>query len=440
MTPDKDIFCNSPWYELQIYWDGSLGFCCQESHKLYPDDQSHYYNVKNMTIREWVESEPMRMARQSMHGSQKNSFCSLCYHDQKHSGTSRRHKCNQKSVIFTKTNFEQSYLQSPGYEKFEHSRTHNGAFNEMPIDLHIDLGNYCNLACKMCIPQASSTIAVQEVKWGNTEAKKFVGSDWTRDEKVWSKVLAELSGISKLNNIHFMGGETLITDRFKDFINYMIASNRTNLNISFVTNGTTFDLELMTKLKQFNRVGIEISIETLTKHNEYQRQGTDNTQVLENIDRYLEFCNNTNITLTARPAISALTIGYYDTLLRYCLDRGIIIKSLWVMTPNFLNPQILPDHVKLAYLDKYYSLQQEYDLINIDHNVDYNESDPHQLQRIVANQVTQCISMLQQPRFPDSDQLIKKMVAWCRKWDDIYGYNALDLYPELCNEFVNHGY
>jgi sulfatase maturation enzyme AslB (radical SAM superfamily) len=407
---------------------------------MYPDDQSHYYNVKNMTIREWFNSEPMKQARQAMHGSQKNSFCSRCYHDQDHSGTSRRHKCNQKSVIFTKTNFEQSYLQSPGYEKFEHSRSHAGEFDGMPIDLHIDLGNYCNLACKMCIPQASSTIAVQEVKWGNVEAKKFVGSDWTRDQQVWSRVLVELSEIKKLNNVHFMGGETLITDRFKDFVDHMIACGRTDLNMSFVTNGTTFDPELMTKLKQFNRVGIEISIETVTAHNEYQRQGTDNLQVLENIDKYLEFCNNTNITLTARPAISALTIGHYDTLLRYCLDRGIIIKSLWVTAPDFLNPQILPDHVRLAYLEKYQAVLQDYELTAVDHNMDYNESDPHQLQRIVANQVSQCINMLQQPRLANSDQLIKHMVAWCRKWDNVYGLDALKLYPELHDEFVNHGY
>lgn len=440
MIPDKNIFCNSPWYELQIYWDGSLGFCCQESHKMYPDDQSNRYNIKNMTIREWVDSEPMRQARQAMHGFQKNSFCSRCYHDQDHGGTSRRHKCNQKSVIFTKTNFEESYLQSPGYEKFEHSRINLGAFDEMPIDLHIDLGNYCNLACKMCRPQASSTIAVQEVKWGNVEAKKFVGTDWTRDDKVWSRVLAELAGIKKLNNVHFMGGETLITDRFADFINYMIDHGRTDLNISFVTNGTSFDSELMVKLKKFNRVGIEISIETMTPHNEYQRQGTDNSLVQENIDRYLEFCNNSNITLTARPAISALTIGYYDTLLRFCLNQGIIIKSLWVITPSFLNPQILPDTVKLEYIEKYHALQKEYELTKVDHDMDYNESDPNQLQRIVASQIAQCINMLQQPRPSNSDQLLKQMVAWCRKWDNVYGYNALNLYPELHDEFVNHGY
>jgi sulfatase maturation enzyme AslB (radical SAM superfamily) len=407
---------------------------------MYPDALSDHYNIKRMTIQEWVNSEPMRQARMSMHGSKKNSFCSRCYHDQAHSGTSRRHKCNQKSVIFTKTNFEESYLQSPGYEKFELVRVRDGSFDEMPIDLHIDLGNYCNLACKMCRPQASSTIAVQEVKWGNTEAKKYVGSDWTRDEQVWSRVLAELVSIKNLNNVHFMGGETLITDRFRHFIDYMIEHQRTDLNISFVTNGTSFDHDLMTKLKQFGRVGIEISVETTTPHNEYQRQGTNNAQVLENIQRYLSFCNNTNITLTARPAISALTIGYYDSLLRYCLDHGMIIKSLWVITPSFLNPQILPDRVKLQYLKKYQTLLDEYNLKEVDHSMDYNESDPNQLSRIVASQVAQCINMLQQPRLPNSDQLIKQMVSWCRKWDNVYGYNALDLYPELREEFVDNGY
>ena len=94
--PDKNIFCNAPWYELHIYWDGSLGFCCQEAHKLYFDDLSTHYNVKNMTIKEWFDSEPMRTARLNMLGHTPNSICFRCYHQQTHGSTSRRHKSNQK--------------------------------------------------------------------------------------------------------------------------------------------------------------------------------------------------------------------------------------------------------------------------------------------------------------------------------------------------------
>lgn len=438
--PDQKIFCNSPWYELQIYWDGSLGFCCQEDHKLYSDELAGYYNVNSMTIAEWFDSDPMRAARLGMLGSTPNSICRRCYHEQELGGTSRRHKCNQKSVIFTKTQFDQSYKQSPGYEKFESSRVNQGAYSGMPIDLHIDLGNYCNLACKMCTPQASSLIAAQQVKWGNINAKRFVGTDWTRNEEVWTRVLDELASIKELNNVHFMGGETLITKRFEDFVDYMIARGRTDLHFSFVTNGTTFNQSLLDKLKKFNRVGIEVSIETVTEHNAYQRQGTDTGLVLQNINRYLEQCNGDNITLTARPAISALTIGQYHTLLRYCLERKIIVKSLWVTRPDFLNMQILPDTIKQSYIQDYKKLIDDYDLISTDHLLDYNESDPNQIVRIVTGQVAQCINILNAPRPTDSEEQLAKMVRHCERWDRVYGYDARILYPEFDSILEQHGY
>ena len=39
--------------------------------------------------------------------------------------------------------------------------------------------------------------------------------------------------------------------------------------------------------------------------------------------------------------------------------------------------------------------------------------------------------MLSQDQLPDSDQHLKNMVAWCQKWDRVYGYNACELYPEF---------
>jgi hypothetical protein len=283
-------------------------------------------------------------------------------------------------------------------------------------------------------------IAAQQVKWGNKDAMQYVGTDWTRDEAVWLRVLNELASIPNLNNIHFMGGETLITKRFEDFVDYMIARGRTDLHFSFVTNGTTFNESLLNKLTQFQRVGIEVSIETTTEHNAYQRQGTDTEQVLKNIDRYLEYCNDDNITLTVRPAISALTIGYYDTLLRYCIERKIVVKSLWVNKPDFLNPSILPDAIRQEYILKYKKLIKDYKLDATDHLVDYNESDPNEIARIIASQADQCITMLTAPRPVDSEEQLKMMVAQCCRWDSIYGYDARELYSEFNTILNDYGY
>ena len=438
--PSQSIFCNAPWYELQIYWDGSLGFCCQEDHKVYPDHLSTHYNIQNISIQEWMASEPMQAARMMMFDDKRSTVCRRCYIEEDHSTTSRRHRSNQKSVIFTRTNFIESYEQSPGYDKFELSRNTQGAYGGLPLDLHIDLGNYCNLTCKMCNAKASSSIASQQVKWSIADAKQYIGSDWTRNDTVWTRVLTEIANIPNLSNVHFMGGETLITKRFEDFIDFMIAHNRFDLHFSFVTNGTKFNESLLNKLKKFKRVGIEVSIETLTAHNAYQRQGTDTAQVLANIDRYLTHCNNTNITLTMRPAISALTIGHYDTLLRFCLERNLVVKGLIVFDPEFLDVRVLPITVRNAYKQKYLDLMTEYKLDLVDCTCDYNESDPNQIGRQVKNQILQCINLLDAKPLTNSDELFTAMVAWCRKWDTVHAYDALELYPELRDEFITRGY
>lgn len=429
-VPDKKIFCNTPWYELHIYWDGSLGICCQEDHKLYSGGD---YNIASMTIEQWFNSPPVQQFRKDVLSNSPVSACRRCYVEEQVGGNSRRIKSNQKSAIFMQA-FEESFVQSPGNQHFNFS----GLTATQPIDIHIDLGNYCNLACKMCNAQASSKIAAQEVKWGIQSSQPYLGQDWTRDQSVWDSFKEQLLKIPKLNNIHFMGGETLLTDRFEDLVDFMIDNQRFDICFSFVTNGTVFNPELVRKLLKFKRVGIEVSIETIDKHNAYQRQGTDTDLVLSNIDRYSQYCNNTNITVTLRPAISALTIGYYDGLLNYALSKKIIIKSLLVIDPKFLSVNILPQAVKDQYLRKYHNILDT--LKDISVQQDYNASDPNNFKSIIKEQAQMCINALNKSAPDDVDLLRKQMIQHCQKWDQIYGYDARSLYPEFAELLDRYDY
>ena len=428
--PNQKIFCSTPWYELHIYWDGSLGICCQESHKLYNDRS---YNIATTTIAEWFNSDPVKHFRQGVLGDRPVSACSRCYQEESVGGNSRRFKSNQKSVIFRQA-FADSFEQSPGRRHFDLS----GITSTHPIDIHVDLGNYCNLACKMCNPQASSTIASQQVKWGIESSRQYLGTDWTQNNDVWNRFLQQLLDTPGLNNIHFMGGETLLTKRFEHLVDHMIAHDRLDLCFSFVTNGTVFRPELLEKLKLFRRVGIEVSIETVDRRNSYQRQGTDTDQVMTNLDRYLDQCNGSNITLTVRPAVSALTIGSFPGLLQYCLDKNLIIKSLLVTKPDFLSAVILPKLVKDQYLESYQQLIDR--LLNIQIPIDYNASDSHNTAMIVKEQAYMCMNILSQPEPSNVSELCQLMVDHCRKWDQVYGYNAREMYPELTEIWNQHDY
>jgi hypothetical protein len=437
VTPSNKVFCNTPWYELHIYWDGSLGICCQEDHKLYKDNNNQY-NIANMTISDWFNSEPVKNFRTDIMKHQPLSQCRRCYIEENNQGHSRRLNSNQKSVIFTRTAFEQSFVQSPGYKHFEHSNNHQGHTLTNPVDLHIDLGNYCNLACKMCSPRASSTIASQEVKWGIQSSRQYLGNDWTRDVLVWNSFKQQLLELKNLKNIHFMGGETLLTDKFEDLVDHMIVNQRFDLCFSFVTNGTVFRPELMNKLKQFQRVGIEISIETVDEHNCYQRQGTDTNQVLDNIKKYQQWCNGTSITIALRPAPSLLTIGYYWGLLRYALQNHLIVKSNLCYRPRFLAAEILPNDIKKLYKIPYMQLLQELQHIRADS--DYNASDPNNYELAVKEQVEMCLSVLDTDAPADSEKELERMVRHCERWDKVYDLNAMTLYPEFFEVLQRYGY
>jgi len=435
--PDKAIFCNTPWYELHIYWDGSLGICCQEDHKLYTADQTQY-NIATMSLLDWFNSEPVKNFRSRILGTDRLSECQRCYAEEDHSGNSRRLRSNQKSIIFTKNAFEPSYQQSPGYSKFLHSAANQGHTVTAPIDLHVDLGNFCNLACKMCNPMASSTIASQEVRWGIESSRQYLGTDWTRNDTVWNNFKQQLLALPGLNNIHFMGGETLLTPRFEDLVDTMIAHQRFDLCFSFVTNGTVFKPALLDKLKQFRRVGIEISIETVDEHNAYQRQGTDTDLVLKNIEQYQQWCNGSSITVTLRPAPSILSIGYYAGLLEYALNHQMIVKSNLCYSPRFMSAEILPNTVKTQYQKSYRDLLDKLSDVAVDS--DYNSSDPNNYKQVIKEHINMCLSILQSPEPADSEQQLEALVRHCERWDRVYGYNAGALYPEFEQILAKYDY
>ena len=434
---DKHIFCNTPWYELHVYWDGSLGICCQEDHKLYSATDTQY-NIATMSIKEWFNSEPVRQFRADIGENTRVSECRRCYVQEDFGGNSRRLKSNQKSVIFTRTAFEESFQQSPGYRHFLNSAENDGATDTYPIDMHIDLGNFCNLACKMCNPRASSTIAAQQVKWGMESSRQYLGTDWTRDEQVWNNFKQQLLDLPKLNNIHFMGGETLLTGRFENLVDTMIEHGRLDLCFSFVTNGTVFRPELLDKLKLFRRVGIEVSIEAIDDHNAYQRQGTDTGVVLENIKRYQQWCNGTSITVALRPAPSLLSIGYYTELLQYALDNQFIVKSNLCTEPRFLAAEILPKSIKQQYQLRYLKFLDQLQTIEVDS--DYNASDPNNYRQAIKEQAEMCLNILQTPTPDDSETQLANLVRYCERWDRVYGYDARRLYPEFTTILNDYGY
>jgi len=439
MASEK-TFCNSPWFELHIFWDGSFAYCCQQSNHIYDKSKANYYNIKNMSIVDWFNSKPMKQERLIFNTEVKNNKCESCWYQEKNSGTSRRHKSNAKSVIFQKENFTDSYAQSPHFDHFKYSFNNQGLSKTLPVDLHVDLGNHCNLACKMCSSRASSKIAAQELKWGILDDRSKLGTNWTNDEETWKRFLNEVLSLPHLMNVHFMGGETLLSPRFREFVERLDQENRHEVCFSFVTNGTVFDEELIKKLQKFKRVGIEISIETLDSHNEYIRQGTDNIKLLKNIEQFVKYTNNNNITLSIRPAIGLLSIGYYDTLIEYSIENKLIIKSLPILHPEYLQCSVLPKKIRKQYKSKYINLINKYNLNDTITNLDFNESNWHNYKQVALTEINKALYEINADDHPRQKELQKELVFNCRQWDSVYNFNMREYYPEFSEILDEYGY
>ena len=106
--------------------------------------------------------------------------------------------------------------------------------------------------------------------------------------------------------------------------------------------------------------------------------------------------------------------------------------------PDFLDAVILPESVKQQYLDSYQMLIDR--LAHVQVPADYNASDPHNIMLMVKEQAHMCMNILNQPEPNNADQLRQQLVDHCGKWDQVYGYDARVLYPELEQIWDQCGY
>ena len=236
---DQRIFCAVPWHNTHIYWDGNYGNCCNEAHA--PKDAQ---NLKTSSIINWYNSNSMQDFRKRILGNEFLSECRFCYQQEQQGHESRRVKENFKTGIFTEQAFDRSFEQSPWREHFTEDT------NRLPIDWHVDFGNECNLACKMCSPQSSSRIAGHYKTWGFDTPAQI---NWTDDDDSWRQFLTNINLVDRLHRIHIMGGEPLLSKKFKEFIDF-IADYKQSISISFVTNGTLFNDEIIDKLTKFKQI------------------------------------------------------------------------------------------------------------------------------------------------------------------------------------------
>ncbi len=346
MSFDK-TFCPSPWIHTGINNLGEYEYC----RWAVKDRRESKFGttINDKSPKEYFQEEMSEIRLDLLNGKTLPG-CNECSLMERHGKVSGREKQLLKIGV-VKEDPILSLRSSPWIREFKNSLDNNGIIKLMPQDWQINLGNYCNSGCVFCSPHASSTLETEFKKIGWLE--KSVDPNWTTDVKKITKFVNSVAD-SKIEYIHFIGGETLITPAFKTILKSLVDLGiGDDLNIGFTTNLTIWKDEIIDLFKKFKSIHVGVSVECLHPVNDYIRYGSKIDVVKENLDRWCKISKENHWLMQIRTTPTLLSIMYLDDLYEYAYNNLITIESCnFIDKPEFLRPSVLPEKTRKLALEK----------------------------------------------------------------------------------------
>lgn len=434
--PNSKIFCNIPWFELNINHDGSYDLCGCQNDKIVGTSLGKIYNIKTIPVQEYWNSTRLQESRLRKLGNEPDPMCRMCQAKDNIGYQSNRVKENLKSVIFHES-FDRSFAQSPHKHYFDYSQHHHGLTQSTIHSLHINLGSTCNFSCRMCTPFSSSRLQTDYIKLEWLDAKDTF-THWTEDLDSWNNFVSFLdqSG-SQIKVVHIIGGEVQFMPKFDFLIDYFINKGlASNVNISFTTNGSVNYSRYFSKLGQYKRCEIGVSIESIDKIGDYIRQGGIVEDICNNI-LSMKDCAPPNTQFVIRTVPSLLSLLTYHRLIEWAYNHQLPIDNSVLVEPNWLLSNLLPVHLKEQVVKNLTSLLETFP----DTQGQYiNQKDPAKIALSARNEIESILKLAKVTEPGNAGDLRKECAARLSKWDQLNKVNIRDYSLDLYKFLSEHGY
>ena len=279
-------------------------------------------------------------------------------------------------------------------------------------------GENCNLRCRMCQPGLSNKLRLdyQYFAENNVDTSGIQGFDWQqrrdtiikensltelpleeqkridqelyiggeyevynwKDGKQWENIL---DNIHNLKHIKATGGETLMSKPFIQFLDTAIETGASkNIMLEFHTNATKFSSDNIEKLKKFDGLVLNCSIDGYGKNYEYIRYPMKFSVLEKSLRNILESVKDIDYERTPygfiknfsfNVVLSVLNAHYLEDLVEfhYGLHKEYGRKSnefsvffldlLWP-EEKYINVKFLPKHIKLDLIEKFKNIREKY--------------------------------------------------------------------------------
>jgi organic radical activating enzyme len=346
----KRFICNLPWDHLSVFPHSTSSVCCEAKHsngapghaKNIIDGKNKHLSVKTNSIEEIINSDSYKKIRKEMLEGKVPEACEGCWKTEQAGGKSKRVRESWREI------------------NHDSLTAKDGTIVPNLFTVELRLGNYCNLKCRTCNAESSTSWISDYRKLKNkvhlasgydslihSESTSY---DWVDDPKFYDQLIKHSPNIK---SFFISGGEPFLVPKHFYLLERLIEESRTDIEISYHTN-LNYDITKIVKsleiLKNFKKVTLNFSIDDVGERNTYIRSQSNWNLMIKNLQIFNnEYPFKYNITQT----FNAYNFFYAEELELFLKKEGIDIPIFpnHVHAPAYLSPNVFSKDQRQGKID-----------------------------------------------------------------------------------------
>ena len=313
-----------PFNSIEITPNGTCLVCCKISRPIQQPDGSPYRLPEN-SIEEIWNSDDLKRLRQRFIDGERPSECQLCWTEEAAGTYSLRQQSNAHL---------QDRRDSPKVEY-----------------LVLKLSNLCNLKCRICNSDWSTSWASEDAQFFNHSPEATLDLRARAAPKLLAENRAAIRAwMPTLRRVLLYGGEPFLNKEAFSLLNELVElGHAQHISITLNSNGSVFDPKWIDLFLQFERVDLFLSIDDVGQRFEYQRSGAKWSVVSQNFAKFVEVSRgNPKFQVGVFASISIFNILNIEDLLKWSLNFPEARLELYNMIhlPRELSIRNLPPSIK----------------------------------------------------------------------------------------------
>jgi len=397
---NNQYFCMYPWMHLYVEPKGTVYPCCGTTYR----NESSLGNTRENLLKEIWNGEKIKSIRKAMLNNQPVVGCSRCYEQEASGFFSMRNSANKHHGHHI--NLVDDTCDDGSLDKFK------------MLYWDVRFNNLCNLKCRSCGPDFSSSWYQDQLKlspdYGKNHKALFFAGKFESD--LWDQLIDHIDYVEQ---IYFAGGEPLMMEEHYKILEELEKRKKFDVRLIYNTNFTQIQLKDRTVFdywKKFSSVSIGASLDASGTRAEYIRKGTNWDQVEQNRRLMQLICPNVDFYVSA--TLSILNAMHIVDFHREWTDKGFIQAkdfNVNILTdPEFYRIDIAPKEYKQEIQQKY---QQHIAWLS-----------PQDSLRRASNGYESAIKFM---NTTDNSHQIDQFWTKTRQLDLIRNESALSILPEL---------